>query len=66
MECVSAMTGEASAARVRCTGELAEDRHGFSAGAVAGEALSVRWRPAMLREVGERSFEIVGYGPGAS
>ena len=59
-----AIAGEAPAARVRCTGELAEDRHGFPAGATAGEVVGVRWRPAILREVGERSFEIVGYGPG--
>lgn len=59
-----AIAGDAPAARVRCTGELAEDRHGFPAGATAGEVVGVRWRPAILREVGGRSFGIVGYGPG--
>lgn len=31
-----AIAGDAPPARVRCTGELAEDRHGFPAGATAG------------------------------
>jgi hypothetical protein len=57
-----AVRGDAPAARVCCTGQLWEIRHGYAAGMTQGRLSDIRWRPAVLREVGERSFVIDGYG----
>jgi hypothetical protein len=59
-----AIEGNAPAAKVRCVGELWEDRHGWPTGATTGRLIGIRWRPAILREVNEQSFAIDGYGPG--
>lgn len=59
-----AIRGAAPAARVCCVGELWEDRHGWPAGVTRGRLTDIRWRPALLREVGEGSFIVEGYGPG--
>jgi hypothetical protein len=57
-----AFPGDAPAARVCCTGQLWEIRHGFAAGMTQGRLFDIRWRPAVRREVRERSFVIDGYG----
>ena len=57
-----AFSGDAPADRVCCTGRLWEVRHGFPAGMTRGRLFDIRWRPAALREVGERTFAIDGYG----
>jgi hypothetical protein len=44
--------GDAPAARVCCTGQLWETRHGFPAGMTRGRLVYIRWRPALLREIG--------------
>ena len=58
-----AIAGAAPATRVCCTGQLWEIRHGYAAGSTRGTLSDIRWRPALLREAGERSFVIDGYGP---
>ena len=57
-----AFPGDAPAARVCCTGQLWEIRHGFPAGTTQGRLFDIRWRPAVRRKVGDRSFVIDGYG----
>ena len=59
-----AIRGEAPAARVCCVGELWETRHGFPVGLTKGRLIDIRWRPALLREVGEGGYVVDGYGPG--
>jgi hypothetical protein len=59
-----AIRGEAPAARVCCVGELWETRHGFPAGVTKGRLIDIRWRPALLRKIGERGSAVDGYGPG--
>ena len=59
-----AIPGNSSAPRVRCTGELAELRHGCPSAATTGRVVGICWRPAILHEVSDRSYEIVGYAPG--
>jgi hypothetical protein len=57
-----AIGGKAPASRVCCTGQLWEIRHGYAAGSTRGTLSEIRWRPALLRKVGERSSVIDGYG----
>lgn len=59
-----AIRGEAPAARVCCVGELWETRHGFPTGMTKGRLIDIRWRPALLRKIGERGSAVDGYGPG--
>jgi hypothetical protein len=59
-----AIRGEAPAARVCCVGQLWELRHGFPTGVTRGRLIDIRWRPALLRKVGEQGSVIDGYGPG--
>ena len=57
-----AISGPAPATRISCTGQLWEIRHGFPAGKTRGRLFDIRWRPAVLREVGPRSSAVDGYG----
>jgi hypothetical protein len=59
-----AIRGEAPAPRVCCVGELWETRHGFPTGLTKGRLIDIRWRPALLRKIGERGRAVDGYGPG--
>jgi hypothetical protein len=58
-----AIAGAAPAARVCCTGQLWEIRHGYAAGSTRGTLSDIRWRPALFRETGELGRVIDGYGP---
>ena len=58
-----AFAGAAPAARVCCTGQLWEIRHGYAAGSTRGTLSDIRWRPALYRDAGELSRVIDGYGP---
>jgi hypothetical protein len=58
-----AIAGAAPARRVCCTGQLWQIRHGYAAGSTRGTLSDILWRPALRREVGDRSFVIDGYGP---
>lgn len=59
-----AIEGEAPADRVRCTGWLWEDRHGWPTGLTVGRLVDIRWHPALLRMVSDVGRSIDGYGPG--
>lgn len=59
-----AIEGDPPADRVRCTGELWEDRHGWPAGTTTGRLVDIRWRPARLTKVSDIGHTIDGYGPG--
>ena len=43
-----AIAGAAPAARVCCTGQLWEIRHGYAAGSTRGTLSDIRWRPALI------------------
>lgn len=59
-----AFTGGSPAARVRCTGELEEVRHGFPSGLTTGLLTGIQWRPAIMRRVDAVSFAVEGYETG--
>jgi hypothetical protein len=59
-----AVKGKAPTDRVACTGRLWEERHGYPSGRTTGELVGIRWRPAVLRHVGDVLWAVDGYGPG--
>ena len=59
-----ALAGDAPAARVKCTGELEEIRHGFPSDVTTGLLTRIQWRPAIKRTLDAVSFVIDGYAPG--
>jgi hypothetical protein len=59
-----ALAGDAPAARVKCTGELEEIRHGFPSDVTTGLLTRIWWRPAIRRKLDAVSFVIDGYAPG--
>jgi hypothetical protein len=59
-----ALAGDAPAARVKCTGQLEEIRHGFPSGVTTGLLTGIQWRPAIKRKMDAVSFVIDGYEPG--
>jgi hypothetical protein len=59
-----ALAGDAPAARVKCTGELEEIRHGFPSDVTTGLLTGIQWRPAIKRKLDAVSSVIDGYEPG--
>lgn len=59
-----AMAAAAPAARVQCTGELCEIRHGYPGGLTSGVLAGLRWRPAIERKLDDVSVAIDGYEAG--
>lgn len=59
-----AIEGAAPGPRVRCDGRLYEMRHGFPCGRTTGKLIGIRWRPHIMREIGEGTWETAGYGSG--
>jgi hypothetical protein len=58
------LAGDVPAARVKCTGELEEIRHGFPSDVTTGLLTGIQWRPAIKRKIDTVSFVIDGYEPG--
>jgi hypothetical protein len=56
-----ALAGDVPAARVKCTGELEEVRHGFPSDVTTGLLTEIRWCPAIKRKLDAVSFVIDGY-----
>jgi hypothetical protein len=52
------------AARVTCTGELEEIRHGYPSDVTRGMLARIQWRPAIERMLGTGASVIEGYEPG--
>jgi hypothetical protein len=58
--------GETVDLELTFTGEVvasAEPDRVYAAGSTGGTLSDILWRPALRREVGDRSFVIDGYGP---
>jgi hypothetical protein len=58
------LAGDVPAARVRCTGELEEIRHGFPSDVTRALLTAIQWRPAIKRRLDAVSSVIDGYEPG--
>jgi hypothetical protein len=59
-----AIRGDAPAPHVQCSGRLDEVQHGYPTGRTRGQLAGIRWRPAIVRPVGDGGGVIEGYGPG--
>ena len=60
-----AIHGDAPAARVRCTGNLYETRHGAPAGTTTGQIVGIRFRPAICQKSADGLGSVViGHEPG--
>jgi hypothetical protein len=60
----AAACAEGLVGRVCCTGRLWDTGHGFAGGRTTGRLLDIRWRPALLRRVGEVESVVVGFADG--
>ena len=59
-----ALAGDEPAARVKCTGELEEIRHGFPSDVTTGLLTGIQWRSGIKHKMDAVSFVIDGYEPG--
>jgi hypothetical protein len=59
-----AVVGDGPSARVRCTGQLEEIRHGYPSDVTTGLLTRIQWRPAIRHRLDAVSWVIDGYEPG--